>query len=593
MVVDPTESALGIALRPVLYIGDHRAVAYEVLSRPVDVELDPEDLFERVLSLAPAMRPAVSVVPVGHNFSPEHAGRLGVLAREAGVDPAEVVWLIPAPGLSLLEGNRMTVAERLVEEGFRLAFESVSLASVGRPEVAQLKPFLVFVDRHIVRRVEGDGAARAAISGLLAFFSRLGGRVAAQGVDEEGVARTLTELGLQLGSGWFLSPPVVLDAAVAVPGDEVVSRAWFRQQVVQPLEQPRTEVPALAFAELPAGMGGVVDDRGFASVLAETSRRFQAERETTRILEIVGEMLPQVVPFDRLAVFEADWESYRMIPRTVVGDGLEGLMDLDDSLDSGITGWAFLRGEPYNCPDTYAHSEAAHVPGSDPGRIDESLVVVPLIAGDHRLGVLDVWRDGTHAFSATDVERCQLFGYLAAAAWRNAQLYSELEHRAITDNLTGLLNMRWWDELARREAAQAVRAGTPIALLLVDLDHFKRVNDTLGHAVGDVVLRNTARALSHSVRTGDAAVRYGGDEFLLVLRDGDERAAIRVAESIREALGDLPSPSDELGPVTASIGVALFPGHGETLEEVVQAADRAMYEAKSLGRDRLRVYAGH
>ena len=102
----------------------------------------------------------------------------------------------------------------------------------------------------------------------------------------------------------------------------------------------------------------------------------------------------------------------------------------------------------------------------------------PSIAGDQRLGVLDVWRDGLDPFNEEEVERCALIGYLAAAAWRNAQLYSELEQRVLTDNLTGLLNKRWWDELAPREAAQALRTGSELAILLVDLDHFKRVPTT-------------------------------------------------------------------------------------------------------------------
>jgi diguanylate cyclase (GGDEF)-like protein len=205
--------------------------------------------------------------------------------------------------------------------------------------------------------------------------------------------------------------------------------------------------------------------------------------------------------------------------------------------------------------------------------------------------VLDVWRDGIDQFSDQDVERCALVGYLAAAAWRNAQLYSELEQRAVTDKLTGLLNKRWWDELAPREAAQAMRTGSELAVLLVDLDHFKRINDSCGHAVGDVTLRNAARVLSAAVRSGDAAVRFGGDEFLLVLHGADARGAERVAESVRRALADLPPVSEGMGSMTASIGVALFPAHGESLEEVVHEADLAMYRAKARGRDQVVVYS--
>jgi diguanylate cyclase (GGDEF)-like protein len=259
-------------------------------------------------------------------------------------------------------------------------------------------------------------------------------------------------------------------------------------------------------------------------------------------------------------------------------------------MGSGITGWAFLRGEAYNCGDTFAHAQAAHVPGSEGGRHDESLVVIPLIAGDHRLGVLDVWREGIDQFSDEDVERCALVGYLAAAAWRNAQLYGELEQRAVTDKLTGLLNKRWWDELAPREAAQALRTGCELAILVVDLDHFKRVNDTCGHAVGDVTLRNAARVLAATVRSGDAAVRFGGDEFLLALHGADARGAERVAETVRKALAGLPATCAGLPAVTASIGVALFPTHGASLEEVVHEADLAMYRAKARGRDQVVVF---
>jgi diguanylate cyclase (GGDEF)-like protein len=230
------------------------------------------------------------------------------------------------------------------------------------------------------------------------------------------------------------------------------------------------------------------------------------------------------------------------------------------------------------------------VPGSAGGRYDESLVVIPLIAGDHRLGVLDVWRDGLDQFSEEEVERCALVGYLAAAAWRNAQLYNELEQRVVTDKLTGLLNKRWWDELAPREAAQALRTGSDLAILLVDLDQFKRVNDTCGHAVGDVTLRNAARVLAGTVRSGDAAVRFGGDEFLLVLHGADARGAERVAETVRKALAALPPTCPGLPAVTASIGVALFPAHGASLEEVVHEADLAMYRAKARGRDRVVVF---
>jgi diguanylate cyclase (GGDEF)-like protein len=290
---------------------------------------------------------------------------------------------------------------------------------------------------------------------------------------------------------------------------------------------------------------------------------------------------------DRFAIFEADWDRYQLRPRVLAGGALDGLHEMDISLDRGITGWAFLRGYPYNCPDTRSHSEAVPIPGQDESTMEESMLVVPLIAGDHRLGVIDMWRDGLGKFTEEDLERCALFGYITAAAWRNAQLYAELERRAMTDPLTGLLNHRWWDELAAREAARSTRAGTEIGILLIDVDHFKRVNDQCGHAAGDALLRNVGRAMQATLRSGDAAVRYGGEEFLIMLHDTDDVGSMRVAEAVQEVLTKLPPPGNGVERVTASVGIAFFPRHGTVLDEVVNVADAAMYQAKAQGRDRI------
>ena len=126
-----------------------------------------------------------------------------------------------------------------------------------------------------------------------------------------------------------------------------------------------------------------------------------------------------------------------------------------------------------------------------------------------------------------------------------------------------------------------------LGILMIDLDHFKKVNDQCGHAAGDGLLRNVARAIQATLRTGDAAVRYGGEEFLVMLHDTDEVGAMRVAEAVQEVLTKLPAPGNGVERVTASIGVAFFPRHGAVLEEVVNVADVAMYQAKAQGRDRI------
>jgi diguanylate cyclase (GGDEF)-like protein len=155
-----------------------------------------------------------------------------------------------------------------------------------------------------------------------------------------------------------------------------------------------------------------------------------------------------------------------------------------------------------------------------------------------------------------------------------------------TDALTGLRNTRWLDETAPQETARSLWSGSNIGVLLLDLDHFKLVNDTGGHAAGDRVLREVASVLGSVVRTDDDVVRFGGEEFLVLLHGTGPEGALRVGEEIRAALACRVAVLSGMT-ITASIGVAAFPTHGSTLDDVIRVADLAMYEAKAGGRDRV------
>ncbi len=160
----------------------------------------------------------------------------------------------------------------------------------------------------------------------------------------------------------------------------------------------------------------------------------------------------------------------------------------------------------------------------------------------------------------------------------------ELREQAITDPLTGLHNRRFLQDYLPRELARARRRGTPVAILMIDLDHFKRINDISGHAAGDSVLARIGALLKRHIRTSDVACRYGGEEFLLVLPETALDGARSKAEQIRASVER--DRSARLG-VTASFGVALFPDHAADPDALTGAADRAMYEAKARGRNRV------
>lgn len=166
----------------------------------------------------------------------------------------------------------------------------------------------------------------------------------------------------------------------------------------------------------------------------------------------------------------------------------------------------------------------------------------------------------------------------------NAHVHARLQTLSITDELTGLLNRRHMLVRLREECARASRTGSPVAVLLLDVDHFKRINDRHGHAVGDRVLQQVARALRQNLRESDLCGRYGGEEFLVALPDTDPDAAVRVAEKLRRAAGQVAvvDQSDEM--VTVSIGVAAGRERPDTL---IDLADQRMYRAKRGGRDQV------
>jgi len=160
------------------------------------------------------------------------------------------------------------------------------------------------------------------------------------------------------------------------------------------------------------------------------------------------------------------------------------------------------------------------------------------------------------------------------------------ERRATTDVLTGLPNRRHADDVIERLLAAARRNGRPVAVMLFDLDHFKTVNDRFGHAIGDDALRATADATCRLVRGGDHVARFGGEEFLVLLPDTGADTALIVAEKLRARIAELQVTGLD-GGMTASFGVAVYPAHGIGADELIAAADRALYRAKHSGRNRV------
>lgn len=173
----------------------------------------------------------------------------------------------------------------------------------------------------------------------------------------------------------------------------------------------------------------------------------------------------------------------------------------------------------------------------------------------------------------------------------NLNLRVKLQQQAIRDPLTALYNRRYLDDSFARELKRAERKKSSLAVMMIDIDHFKAFNDTYGHDAGDLVIKKFSKLLSEAVREEDISCRYGGEEFTLVLNDIDLPVAIERAEALLEAtrILELQLNNQSLGQITVSLGIAMYPQHGSTQVELIKAADQALYEAKESGRNQVKV----
>ena len=580
----PGTMPAAVALQAVMDIVDGVTIGYEALSRTVG-GVNPLWTIEAGVAGSHMTEPAVVFVPLPRQVLATSGAELASRVRELRITPGRLVWLIRDRGRAGLRAPEEQTLQQLRDAGGRLAVDLPAVPSLTHGLVASLHPDFVFLDLQAGWIGHGD-LADAQLAATIAFVARRNGILLARGLDTGAAAAAALNVGIQYGVGRHLESPVVLEPELARAGDNIVGSSWFQNRETRILSK-RGESLKEPFVLGRPGVapGSHLTEATFARLLSETAHMLQAEHDPEAVLRAAAGAFLQTIPADRLVVFEADHHVNRMRPRILAGAGAEGFTGQDIPLSSGITGWAFARGVPYRCGDTESHPASAALPSSQ--RLRESLLAIPLAAGDQRMGIIDLWRQGLDSFSDEDLERAALLGLMTAAAWRSARQFADIEQRALTDALTGLYNRRWWRDMAPRLTAQSRRNQSPIGVLLMDLDHFKQVNDSAGHVAGDAVLRAVAGAVQASIRESDYAVRYGGEEFLVILPGTDSVGSVRAAEAVHTAIRDSVAGSGVAVPVTTSVGVGAFPEHGASLDAVVQAADQAMYQAKREGGDRV------
>lgn len=270
-----------------------------------------------------------------------------------------------------------------------------------------------------------------------------------------------------------------------------------------------------------------------------------------------------------------------------VGQGLVDDGPLQLATGQGVAGQVAVTGRPLH--GRTGSGQLLPAPGEPTGT---TVVAVPLSSSTNVIGVLLLLdREDGEEFDERDLATLGTFTSQATVAVDNVLLHEETSRLSVTDGLTGLWNYRYLQLSLAKEVERATRFERPLSLLMLDLDHFKLVNDVHGHQRGDAVLVELAERIRGLVRDVDTLARYGGEEFVLVLPETDETGAVQAAERIRQAVRALPFGNAGDPPVvlTLSIGVAVFPVHGAGTVELLRAADDALYVAKREGRDAWRL----
>ena len=321
--------------------------------------------------------------------------------------------------------------------------------------------------------------------------------------------------------------------------------------------------------------------------LADVFHEVLAEQSLDALLVLIADALHDLIPHDTLTIYETDEAHTVLTPVLVRDQYADEIMRTTIRFDEGITGWAAGRREAVLVNQAHLDPRVRIVPGTpnDP----EALISIPLIARGQIKGVLNIYRVGVDGlFTEEEFELAKRFADAAALALDNAQIRARLEHQAQTDSLTGLLNHRTFHERLLNALQEASRTHRPLAVLMLDLDDFKRVNDVHGHGVGDELLRLLADTLRGCVRPDDVVCRLGGEEFGVVMHACDGDDALSVAERLVEKLAELDFPG--VGSLTVSVGLALGPEHAMNPRELTACAEAAMMTAKAHGKNRVVLY---
>jgi two-component system cell cycle response regulator len=322
------------------------------------------------------------------------------------------------------------------------------------------------------------------------------------------------------------------------------------------------------------------------AVLRRASQALGAALTEQAVLEAALTAAAEISPYDFASVTQYDADTRVHCVRKAIGDGAEGLQSLTFRDNTSLTAMAVknrhylpYRGE-FDPGSQVVYTRKANLSGM------QSLLILPLLVRDTAIGTLALAARRREAFGGQVRPALSALAAQLAVALSNADSVRRLEELATTDGLTGCFNKRYFNEQLKAKLSAAERFSRRLSLVIADIDHFKVVNDTYGHATGDVVIKELGAILGRLKRETDVVARFGGEEFCLLCEETDTAGAAQLAERVRQEL-ERTTFETELGKlrVTCSLGVATYPEQANAREALFEAADRALYKAKHAGRN--------
>lgn len=331
------------------------------------------------------------------------------------------------------------------------------------------------------------------------------------------------------------------------------------------------------------------NQRQLAEALRDTSAALNSTLKLEEVLDRVLDNVGRLMTFDAAMVLLVEGHSaLKILHRSNLPDSAHQIILGDTQVNLiNIPILQEMRETRMPCviTDTQNDPRWRAIPGM--GWI-RSFISAPIVIRGYVAGIINILSATAGSFTPAHSERLMIFAGQAAVAIENAQLFEQAYYLSVTDPLTELTNRRHFFDVFRLEFERAHRYNRTLSVMMIDIDHFKNINDTFGHTVGDLALREIATRIKKTVRTIDIVARFGGEEFIVLMPETSLDEACQVAERVRHSVSNIPI-ENEAGPVltTLSIGVAEIHEQSMNMDQLIKCADQALYEAKAAGRDRV------